>query len=74
MRGFNRCGEISIAFVPDGVVPGTRRQKMWKVLADGRPITRSENPQFPPVDNTRGLSLVWQGEQLNLLLERLKET
>jgi hypothetical protein len=47
---------------------------MWAVLADGRPITRRENPQFPVTDNTRGMSLVWQAEQLNLLLEQLKKT
>ena len=46
---------------------------MWAVSADGRPVVRKENPQFPPVDNTRGLSLVWQAEQQELGQERLKE-
>ena len=73
MRGLNRCGEVPITFVPDGLVHG-KRQKMWAVLADGVPVGRKENPQFPKIDNTRGMSLVWQAEQLNLLLDRLKET
>lgn len=74
MRGLNRCGEISIAFVPDGLVSGSRRKKMWAVLADRKPVARQEIPQYPKIDNTRELSLVWQAEQLNLLLERLKKT
>ena len=74
MRGLNCCGEVPITFVPGKKLKGMKRQTMWEVLANGAPVARRENPQFPVTDNTRGLSLVWQAEKLNLLLEQLKKT
>ena len=69
MSGINRCGEIGISFVPDGIVTGKKRRIMWAVLAEGVPVETYQR-KFPKVDNTQALSLMWQAQQQEIREQR----
>lgn len=73
MRGLNCGGEVPISFVPDGLVKGTRKKKMWAVVANGRPVARRENSQFPIIDNTRALFFLHEAEQWELRRQQLED-